>query len=85
MNENLKKAITDWQEENKENRAIIVIALEKISSTEESTSANIAAAIIGKHNDLVEAVSGCLKDKNHPARSIIREAEVKIAINNILK
>lgn len=85
MNENLKKAITDWQEENKENRAIIVIALEKISSNEESTSANIAAAIFGKHNDLVEAISGCLKDKNHPARSIIREAEVKIAINNILK
>lgn len=85
MNENLKKAITDWQEENKENRAIIVIALEKISSTEESTSANIAAAIIGKHNDLVEAISGCLKDKNHPARSIIREAEVKNAIDNILK
>ena len=83
MNENLKKAITDWQEENKENRVIIVIALEKISSTEESTSANIAVAIIGKHNDLVEAVSGCLKDKNHPARSIIREAEVKIAINDI--
>lgn len=85
MNENLKKAITDWQEENKENRAIIVIALEKISSNEESTSANIAAAIIGKHNDLVEAISGCLKDKNHPARSIIREAEVKNAIDNILK
>lgn len=85
MNENLKKAITDWQEENKENRAIIVIALEKISSNEESTSANIAAAIIGKHNDLVEAISGCLKDKNHPARGIIREAEVKIAIDNILK
>ena len=85
MNENLKKAITDWQEENKENRAINVVALEKISSNEESTSANIAAAIIGKHNDLVEAISGCLKDKNHPARSIIREAEVKIAINNILK
>ena len=85
MNENLKTAISSWQEENKENRAIIVIALEKISSNEESTSANIAAAIIGKHNDLVEAISGCLKDKNHPARSIIREAELKIAIDNILK
>ncbi|MBQ3213313.1 MAG: hypothetical protein IJN45_03270 [Alistipes sp.] len=85
MNDNLKNAIQNWQEENKENRAIIVIALEKISSDEEKTSANIAAAIIGKHTDLVEAVSGCLKDKNHPARGIIREAEVKIAIDNILK
>lgn len=85
MNDNLKNAIQNWQEENKENRAIIVIALEKISSDEENTSANIAAAIIGKHQDLVEAVSGCLKDKNHPARSIIREAELKIAIDNILK
>lgn len=85
MNENLKTAISSWQEENKENRAIIVVAFEKTSSDENSTSANIAAAIISKHQDLVEAVSGCLKDKNHPARSIIREAELKIAIDNILK
>lgn len=85
MNENLKTAISSWQEENKENRAIIVVAFEKTSSDENSTSANITAAIIGKHQDLVEAVSGCLKDKNHPARSIIREAELKIAIDNILK
>lgn len=56
MNENLKTAISSWQEENKENRAIIVVAFEKTSSDENSTSANIAAAIIGKHQDLVEAV-----------------------------
>lgn len=85
MNENLKTAISSWLEENKENRAIIVVAFEKTSSDENSTSANITAAIIGKHQDLVEAVSGCLKDKNHPARSIIRETELKIAIDNILK
>lgn len=85
MNENLKNAIKNWQKENKENRAIIVIALEKISSDEQKTSANIAASIIGNHTDLIEAVSGCLKDKNSIARSIIREAEFKIAIENILK
>lgn len=63
MNENLKTAISSWQEENKKNSAIIVVEFEKTSSDENSTRANIAAAIIGKHQDLVEAVSGCLKEK----------------------
>lgn len=53
MNENLKTAISSWQEENKENRAIIVVAFEKTSSDENSTSANIAPAQISLQLSLV--------------------------------
>ena len=48
MNENLQKAITEWQEENDEKRAIIVIAIENIAEDEEEgkTTSSINSASI---------------------------------------
>lgn len=87
MNENLQKAITEWQKENDENRAIIMIAIEEIAENEEEgkTTSSINSAIIGKHCDLVNAFKGLMSDKRSPLRDIIKEAQVRMKIDKLFE
>lgn len=88
MNENLQKAITEWQEENAEKRAIIVIAIENIAEDEEEgrTTSSINSAILGKHSNLVSAFKGVMSDnKRNPIRDIIKEAQVRLKIDKLFE
>ena len=88
MNENLQKAITEWQEENAEKRAIIVIAIENIAEDEEEgkTTSSINSAILGKHSNLVNAFKGVMSDnKRNPIRDIIKEAQVRLKIDKLFE
>lgn len=62
MNEALQQAIQGWQQEDKEKRAILVIAIEEKESTEEETHCETAVAVMGGSKLLVEAVKAARKN-----------------------
>lgn len=54
INEALRQAIEGWQQEDKEKRAILVIAIEEKERTEEETHCETAVAVMGGSKHLVE-------------------------------
>lgn len=62
INEALRQAIEGWQQEDKEKRAILVIAIEEKERTEEETHCETAVAVMGGSKHLVEAVKAAKRD-----------------------
>lgn len=76
--------LAKWQEENKENRGVILIAVEKKSEDEELAEAEATAAVIGSMKTCVMGVKSALQDVE-PVRRIIRRAVVEDSMDALLK
>lgn len=76
--------LAKWQEENKENRGVILIAVEKKSEDEELAEAEATAAVIGFMKTCVMGVKSALQDVE-PVRRIIRRAVVEDSMDALLK
>lgn len=76
--------LAKWQEENKENRGVILIAVEKKSEDEERAEAEATAAVIGSMKTCVMGVKSALQDVE-PVRRIIRRAVVEDSMAALLK
>lgn len=76
--------LAKWQEENKENRGVILIAVENKSEDEEHVEANATAAVIGSMKTCVMGVKSALQDVE-PVRRIIRRAVVEDSMVVLLK
>lgn len=75
--------LAKWQEENKENRGVILIAVEKKSEDEEHAEAEATAAVIGSMKTCVMGVKSALQDVE-PVRRIIRRAVVEDSMDYAL-
>lgn len=76
--------LAKWQEENKENRGVFLIAVEKKSEDEELAEAEATAAVIGSMKTCVMGVKGALQDVGL-VRRIIRRAVVEDSMDALLK
>ena len=76
--------LAKWQEENKENRGVILIAFEKKSEDEERAEAEATSAVIGSMKTCVMGVKSALQDVE-PVRRIIRRAVVEDSMDALLK
>lgn len=84
INEVLKQAIEGWQEENKEKRAILMIAIEEKERTEEGTHCETAVSVMGRNKHLVEAVKSVKKDGGVAAK-IFDEADFCLFMEKFCK
>lgn len=76
--------LAKWQEENKENRGVILIAVEKKSEDEVHAETEATAAVIGSMKTCVMGVKSALQDAE-PVRLIIRRAVVEGSMDALLK
>ena len=76
--------LAKWQEENKENRGVILIAVEKKSEDEVHSETEATAAVIGSMKTCVMGVKSALKN-DEPVRLIIRRAVVEDSMDALLK
>lgn len=84
MDERIKQAIRSWQEESKEKRAILVIAIEEQGRTEEVTNCETSVAVIGSGKLLVEAVK-CTKKDGGVAANIFNKADLSLLMDKLCK
>lgn len=80
MNENLKNAVKDWVYANRDNRAIIVIAIE---SKPGDKLKEMSIATIGSRENLVEAMAKGVNETE--LNSIVGEALTRNLLNKIIK
>lgn len=84
MNEALQQAIQGWQQEDKEKRAILVIAIEEKERTEEETRCETAVAVMGGSKHLVEAVKAAKRGGGVIAQ-IFNKADFSLLMDKLCK
>lgn len=82
MDERIKQAIQSWQEESKEKRAILLIAVEEKECKENVTTAENSVAVIGRGKLLVEAVK-CVKTEGGIAADIFNKADMSMLLEKL--
>lgn len=86
MEEKLKEAAIAWQEGDKENRAVIVLSFERLEKDKESeATAGLGIVVLGKHEDLVEAVAESINSNKSPMNRIVGHALTKNLISKLMK
>lgn len=83
INEALRQAIEGWQQEDKEKRAILVIAIEEKERTEEETHCETAVAVMGGSKHLVEAVKAAKRDGG--VAQIFNKADFSLLMDKLCK
>lgn len=76
--------LAKWQEENKENRGVLLIAVERTHEDEEHTESQSTAAVIGTPRTIVMGVKSAMKNAK-PVRDIIRRAIFEQAMDGLIK
>lgn len=76
--------LAKWQEENKENRGVILIAVEKKSEDEVHAKTEATTVVIGSMKTCVMGVKSALQDAE-PVSRIIRRAVVEDSMEALLK
>lgn len=84
INEALRQAIEGWQQEDKEKRAILVIAIEEKERNEEETKCETSVAVMGSGKLLVEAVKRTKMDGGVAAK-IFRDADMSMLLEKLCR
>lgn len=84
MKERIKQAISEWQGEDKEKRAVLLIAIEEKNRTEERTECETTVAVMGGNRMLVEAVKAARKDGGVVAQ-IFAKADMSMLLEKLCK
>lgn len=84
MDERIKQAIQEWQEENKEKRAILVIAIEEKEKFEDKTDCEATVAVMGGSRLLVEAVKAERKNGG-VVNDIFNKADMSMLLEKLCR
>lgn len=83
--EDVKDLARAWQEENKEGRAIMVIAIEATEVSEDKTEAETMSYVDGSAFLCKEAIKAIINDgnPNNAFRKVLNRANLEVAIDKI--
>ena len=84
INEALQQAIQGWQQEDKEKRAILVIAIEEKERTEEERHCETDVAVMGVSQLLVEAVKA-VREKGGVVNDLFNKADMSILLEKLCR
>lgn len=84
MDERIKRAIQEWQDEDKGKRAILLMAIEEKERTEENTQCEMSVAVMGSGKLLVEAVKAAKRDGG-VVNDIFNKADMSMLLDKLCK
>ncbi len=84
--EEVKQLADAWQEESKDSRAIMVIAIETTEVSEEQCKAETTSCVRGQARLCKEAMKAIITDRSegNALRTIISHANLEVAIDKLM-